>query len=170
MSSENIIINTIDMKKEKRREYMKEYDKDRYRPAYYEEKRAEKKYCICGCLVKREYMFLHTETPKHERMLKHQTPEMILNIEKMNGKIDKEYKEKYDEKKYQEKLKKEQEKKEDDEKLKQIRVKREQQQSRYLRISCPCGGEFQKREQNRHEKCKQHIEYVQIKKQTTLTL
>ena len=27
MSSENIIINTIDMKKEKRREYMKEYDK-----------------------------------------------------------------------------------------------------------------------------------------------
>ena len=104
MSSENIIINTIDMKKDKRREYMKEYDKDRYRPAYYEEKRAEKKYCICGCLVKREYMFLHTETQKHEKMLKHQTPEM--------------------------------------------------------RISCPCCSEFQKKEQNRHEKCMQHIEYL----------
>ena len=35
MSSENIIINPIDLKKEKR----KEYDKNRIRPLYYEEKR-----------------------------------------------------------------------------------------------------------------------------------
>ncbi len=108
MSSENIINNTIDLKKADRREYMKEYDKDRYRPAYYEERRAEKKFCICGCLVKREYMLLHIETQKHEKMLKQQTPEMRLNIEKLNEKIDKEYNEKYNEKKNQEKVKKEQ--------------------------------------------------------------
>ncbi len=159
MSSENII--TIDLKKDKRKEYMKEYEKDRLRPFYYEEKRAEKKFCVCGCLVKRNYMSLHIKTPKHEKMLKHQTPELKLNIDKLNEKIEKDYKEKYDEKKNQEKIKKEQEKIEHEEKLKQIKAKREQQQSKYLRISCPCGSEFQKKEQNRHEKCKQHIDFIQ---------
>ena len=161
MSSENIIINTIDMKKEKRREYMKEYDKDRYRPAYYEEMRAEKIFCSCGCLIRRSNMRLHVKTTKHEETLKKQTDDSKLNIKKLNEKLEKEIKEKYDEKKNQEKLKKEQEKKEQEEKLKQIKAKREQQQSKYLRISCPCGSEFQKKEQNRHEKCKQHIDFIQ---------
>ena len=106
-------------------------------------------------------MKAHIKTSKHEETLKNQTDENKLNIKQLNEKLEKEIKEKYDEKKNQEKLKKEQEKKEQDEKLKQIRAKREQQQSKYLRISCPCGSEFQKKEQNRHEKCKQHIEYLQ---------
>ena len=98
---------------------------------------------------------------KARRDIKKQTDESKLNIKQLNEKLEKEIKEKYDEKKNQEKLKKEQEKKEREENLKKIRAKREQQQSRYLLISCPCGSEFQKREQNRHEKCKQHIEYLQ---------
>ena len=154
MSSEKIVINTIDMKKEKKREYMKEYDKDRYRPAYYEEMRAEKIFCICGCLIRRSNMRLHIKTTKHEETLKKQTDESKLNIKLLNEKIEKEIKEKYDEKKNQEKKKEE-------ERMKKIKEKIAKQQSRYLRISCPCGSEFQKREQNRHEKCKQHIEYLQ---------
>ena len=155
MSTENIVI--IDLKKEKKREY----DKDRIRPLYYQEKRAEKIFCNCGSLIRQSNMKAHIKTSKHEETLKNQTDENKLNIKQLNEKLEKEIKEKYDEKKNQEKLKKEQEKKEQDEKLKQIRAKREQQQSRYLLISCPCGSEFQKREQNRHEKCKQHIEYLQ---------
>jgi hypothetical protein len=41
MDSVNIVINFIDLKKEKR----KEYDKNIIRPLYYQEKRAEK-YCV----------------------------------------------------------------------------------------------------------------------------
>ena len=155
MSTEKNVI--IDLKKQKK----KEYDKERIRPLYYQEKRAEKIFCFCGCLVRESSMSPHLKTKKHEETLKKQTDESKLNIKQLNEKLEKEIKEKYDEKKNQEKLKKEQEKKEQDEKLKQIRAKREQQQSRYLLISCPCGSEFQKREQNRHEKCKQHIEYLQ---------
>ncbi len=102
MSSENIIINTIDLKKEKKREY----DKDRIRPLYNEEKRAEKIFCICGCLIRQSNMKLHINTTKHEETLKKQTNESKLNIEKLNEKIKKEINEKYDEKKNQEKLKK----------------------------------------------------------------
>ncbi len=63
--------------------------------------------------------------------------------------------------KNQEKLKREQEKKEEEENLKQMRAKREQQKSRYLLIFRPCGSEFQKRRQNRHEMFKKHLEYLQ---------
>ena len=96
----------------------------------------------------------HLKTKKHEETLKKQTDESKLKIKQLNENIKKEIKEKYDEKKNQEKKKEE-------ERLKQIKEKIAKQQSRYLRISCPCGSEFQKREQNRHEKCKQHIEYLQ---------
>ena len=106
MSSENIIINTVNLKKEKKREY----DKDRIRPAYYQEKRAEKIFCICGCLIRQSNMKLHINTTKHEETLKKQTDEMKLNIEKLNENLKKEIKIKYDEKKDQEKLKKEKEK------------------------------------------------------------
>jgi hypothetical protein len=78
--------------------------KKRVRQLYYEEKRAEKIYCNCGCLVKRSYMSLHIETPKHEKLLKNQTHEIKLNIENLNEKINKEYKKKYDEKRNQEKI------------------------------------------------------------------
>ena len=81
MSSEKNMI--IDLKKEKKKEYMKEYDQDRLRPLYYEERRSEKKFCSCGCLVRRSNLLLHTRTSKHEEILKHQTPEIILNIEKL---------------------------------------------------------------------------------------
>ncbi len=111
MSSENIIINTVNLKKEKKREYMKEYDKDRTRPAYYEEHRSEKIFCICGCLIRRSNMKLHINTTKHEETLKKQTNESKLNIEKLNEKLELELKTKYDEKKNQEKLKKERKKK-----------------------------------------------------------
>ena len=115
-------------------------------------------------------MKLHLNSIKHEETLKKQTIEMKLSIEKLNETLKKELKIKYDEKKDQEKLKKEKEKKEDEEKLNKIRAKIAQRESRYMIISCPCGSQFQKREQNRHKKCKPHIEYVQIKKQTTITL
>ena len=81
MSSENTI--NIDLKMEKK----KEYDRDRLRQLYYREKRAEKKFCSCGCLVRRSNLLLHTRTSKHEEILKHQTPEIILNIEKLNEKL-----------------------------------------------------------------------------------
>ena len=155
MSTENIVI--IDLKKEKKREY----DKERIRPLYYQEKRAEKIFCNCGCLIRQSNMKAHIKTSKHEETLKKQTDENKLNIKQLNEIKTKEIKEKYDEKKNLERIKKEQEKKEEEEKLKQIRAKREQRQSRYLLISCPCGSEFQKREQNRHERSKQHIEYLQ---------
>ena len=98
---------------------------------------------------------------KHEETLKKQTIEMKLSIEKLNETLKKELKIKYDEKKDQEKLKKEKEKKEDEERLNKIRAKVAQRESRYMIISCPCGSQFQKREQNRHEKCKQHIDFLQ---------
>ncbi len=37
-----------------------------------------------------------------------------------------------------------------------------QQQRQYMIISCPCGIQFQKREQKRHERCKQHDDFLQI--------
>ena len=157
MGSENIIISGVDLKKEKK----KAYDKDRIRPAYYQEKRAEKIFCICGCLIRQSNMKLHINTTKHEETLKKQTHEIKLNIEKLNENLKKEIKIKYDEKKDQEKLKKEKEKKEDEERLNKIRAKVAQRESRYMIISCPCGSQFQKREQNRHEKCKQHIDFLQ---------
>ena len=146
MSTEKNV--TTDLKKQKK----KEYDKERVRPFYYQEKRAEKIFCFCGCLVRESSMNPHLKTKKHEETLKKQTDESKLKIKQLNENIKKEIKEKYDEKKNQEKKKEE-------ERLKQIKEKIAKQQSQYLRISCPCGGEFQKREQNRHEKSKQHIEY-----------
>ena len=83
----------MEMKKEKKREYMKEYDKDRYRPAYYEEMRAEKIFCNCGCLIRRSNMRLHVKTTKHEETLKKQTDDSKLNIKKLNEKLEKEIKE-----------------------------------------------------------------------------
>ena len=106
-------------------------------------------------------MRLHINTSKHEETLKKQTNEIKLNIEMLNEKIKTEINEKYDEKKKQEKLKKDKEKKDEEERINKIRAKRAQQESRYMIISCPCGSQFQKREQNRHEKCKQHIDFLQ---------
>ena len=155
MSSEDI--NKINLKKEKKREY----DKERIRPAYYQEMRAEKIFCNCGCLIRRSNMRLHINTTKHEETLKKQTDENKLNIKTLNEKIEKEFKIKYDEKKNQEKIKKEQQQKEREEIRKQIIAKREKQQSKYLLMSCPCGSEFQRREKKRHETCQRHIQYLQ---------
>jgi hypothetical protein len=49
---------------------------------------------------------------------------------------------------------------EHEEKLKQVRDKWCKENS-FTTISCPCGSQFQKRESKRHEKCIQHIEYIQ---------
>jgi hypothetical protein len=165
MSSENIVITNL--KKEKKKEYMKEYDKDRLRPLYYEEQRAEKKFCSCGCLVRRSNLLLHTKTSKHVEVLKHQTPEIKLNIEKLNEKLDSDFKVKYEQKKIEEEIKKEKERKEHEERKAKIRAKIEVKQQPI--IECPCGSQFQKREQKRHDKCQQHVEYIksQQAQQTT---
>ena len=157
MSSENNII--IDLKKEKKKEYMKEYDQDRLRPLYYEEKRAEKKFCSCGCLVRRSNLLLHTKTSKHEEILKHQTPEIKLNLEKLNEKLDSDFKLKYEQKKIEEENKKENQKEDHEERKTKLLAKLEIKQQ--IIIDCPCGSQFQKREQKRHEKCQQHIVYMQ---------
>ena len=156
MSSENIIINPIDLKKEKR----KEYDKNRIRPLYYEEKRAEKIFCICGCLIRLSNMRLHLNTTKHEETLKKQSNESILNIEKLNEKLKNEIKEKYDEKKEQEKIKKEKAKKEIEERLQKEKDKIAKRESAYMTVTCACGCQFQKRETKRHEKSIHHIEFL----------
>ena len=72
MGSENVIISGVDLKKEKK----KAYDKDRIRPAYYEERKAEKIFCICGYLIRKRNMKLHLNTIKYEETLKKQTIEM----------------------------------------------------------------------------------------------
>ena len=158
MSSENLI--NIDLKKEKKKEYMKEYDKDRIRPLYYQEQRKEKTFCFCGCLIKRGNQYLHITTKKHEETLKKQTPENLLSIQESIKKIDEEYKLKYDEKKKEEQTKKEKEKLEREERLKKIREKMENNQRTI--IYCPCGSQFQRKEKNRHEKCQNHIQYLQL--------
>ena len=156
MSSEKLI--NIDLKKEKR----KEYDKDRVRPLYYKEKREEKTFCICGCLVRRSNMYLHINTKKHEEALKKQSPENLLIIQQTIKKLDEEFKIKYDEKKKEEQIKKEKQKLESEERLKKLREKMEDKQRKI--ICCPCGSQFQMKEKNRHEKCKNHIEFMQSKK------
>ncbi len=157
MSSEKNII--IDLKKEKKKEYMKEYDQDRLRPLYYEERRSEKKFCSCGCLTRRSNLLSHTKTSKHEEILKHQTPEMKLNIEKLNEKLDSDFELKYEQKKVEEENKKEKQKKDHEERKLKIMAKMEIKQQ--IIIDCPCGSQFQKREQKRHVKCQQHIVYMQ---------
>ena len=82
MSSETLI--NIDLKKEKK----KEYDKDRVRPLYYKEKREEKTFCVCGCLVRRSNMYLHINTKKHEATLQKQSPENLLTIQQTIKKLD----------------------------------------------------------------------------------
>ncbi len=153
MSSENTI--NINLKMEKK----KEYDRDRLRPLYYEEKRAEKKFCSCGCLVRRSNLLLHTRTSKHEEILKHQTPEIILNIEKLNEKLDSDFEIKYEQKKIEEDTKKEKQKKDHEERKSKLMAKMENKQ--IIIMDCPCGSQFQKRQQKRHELCEQHIKYMQ---------
>ncbi len=53
-------------------------------------------------LVRRSNVLLHTKTSKHEEILKHQTPEKKLNIEKLNEKLDSDFKLKYEQKKIEE--------------------------------------------------------------------
>jgi hypothetical protein len=68
MSSKTLI--NIDLKKEKKNKYMKEYDQDRIRPQYFKEQRKEKTFCMCGCLVNKSNMYLHINTKKHAATLK----------------------------------------------------------------------------------------------------
>ena len=152
MSSENIVITNL--KKEKK----KEYDKERLRPLYYEEKRAEKKFCSCGCLVRRSNLLLHTKTSKHAEVLKHQTPEIKLNIEKLNETLDSDFKLKYEQKRIEEEIRKEKERKDHEDRKAKLRAKMEIKQRPI--IDCPCGSQFQKRQQKRHDKCQQHVEYI----------
>ena len=71
--------------------------------------------------------------------------------------MDIEYKTKYEEKKKEEQIKKEKEEKEREERLNKIREKME---NKRIKITiCPCGGQFQAREQKRHEQCRSHIDF-----------
>ncbi len=108
-------------------------------------------------------MNLNLKTPKHEEKLKNKTDETKLSIEKLNEKIKMELKIKYDEKKEQEKLKKE---KEEEEERNKLIAKLVKQQSAYLIISCPCGNQFQKREQKRHETSKHHTNFLKTQNKT----
>ena len=60
----------------------------------------------------------------------------------------------------EEQTKKEKEKLEREERLKKIREKMENNQRTI--IYCPCGSQFQRKEKNRHEKCQNHIQYLQL--------
>ena len=53
--------------KAKAKEYNEKY---RIIPNEYEERRKEKIFCECGCLIRRSNMRLHIKTPKHEETLK----------------------------------------------------------------------------------------------------
>ena len=55
--------------------------------------------------MRRSNLLLHTKTSKHVEVLKHQTPEIKLNIEKLNEKLDSDFKVKYEQKKIEEEIK-----------------------------------------------------------------
>ena len=84
-----------------------------------------------------------------------------------NNKLDSDFKVKYEQKKIEEETKKEKERKEHEERKAKIRAKIEFKQQPI--IECTCGSQFQKREQKRHDKCQQHVEYIksQQAQQTT---
>ena len=62
-----------DANKDKKREYMKEYDANRIRPEGYEEKRKEKIFCECGSLIRKGNMKVHMLIPKHAHALNAQS-------------------------------------------------------------------------------------------------